>query len=287
MVKPMTDNKQIIQDSLSYHIDWCLHGDCEAWSQDWCAMPSLDILFTPNQLFRSSIKTTDGVQVYEARNGEALLVPAGVLRKIQTDACETRGISIRYTLFGGIDLLSFYRLPFHVSASHSDDIRAIIESLVQVTAADDPLDMSLAAKEHQLAYTLLCKILQLSSRIPEGDKRLLALKRLQGVLEYIDENLETKISVATLANICHLSPHRFNSLFKDIMGCPPHQYLLKTRLQKAMHLLSSSNAPISDIAKRLGFFDQPHFSRLFKTATGLTPSKYRKEIERRLSVKAG
>jgi len=77
-------------------------------------MPSLDILYTPKQLFRSSIKTTDEVRVYEARNGEAILVPAGVLRKIQTDACETRGISIHYTLFGSINLLSFYRLkPWH------------------------------------------------------------------------------------------------------------------------------------------------------------------------------
>jgi len=151
---------------------------------------------------------------------------------------------------------------------------------------DDPLDMSLAVKKHQLAYTLLSKILQLSRRIPQGEKRLLALKRLRGVLEYVDENLDTKISIATLANICHLSPHRFNSVFKDIMGCPPHQYLLKMRLQKAMQLLSSSSAPVSDIAKRLGFFDQPHFSRLFKSATGLNPSKYRKEIERRLTIKA-
>jgi len=250
-------------------------------------MPCLDILYTPKESFRSSIKITDEVQVYEARNGEALMLPAGVARKLETDACETRGISIRYTLFGGIDLLSFYRLPFHLSAPHSEEIRAIIEALVQVIAVDDPLDMSLAAKKHQLAYTLLSKILQLSNRMPQGEKRLLALKRLQGVLEYVEENLETKISIATLASICHLSPHRFNSLFKEIMGCPPHQYLLKMRLQKAMQLLSSSNAPVSDIAKCLGFFDQPHFTRLFKTATGLNPTQYRKEIERKLYKKTG
>jgi AraC-like DNA-binding protein len=281
----MTDVNQLFENSLSYHIDWCIHKQCLAWSQDWCTMPWLDILYTPDQLFRSSVKTPDGVQNYEAKNGEALLLPPGIKRKLETNACETRGISIHYSVFSGIDLMSFYHLPLHISPPHSEDIRVCIESLAQLMTADNAIDISLLAKRHQLVYTLLNILLEISSIVPDIEKRLVALRRLKGVLEYIEENLDTKITIATLASICCLSPHRFCTLFKEIMACPPHQYLLKIRLQKAMQLLSTSNTPVSDIAKRLGFFDQPHFTRLFKTTTGLTPTNYRKKIEQILFKK--
>lgn len=242
-------------------------------------MPWLDIIYTPDHLFKSSVETADGVQSYEAKNGEALLLPPGMKRKLETHASETRGISIHYSVFSGIDLMSFYHLPLHISPPHSEDIRVCIEALAQLTTTDNVIDISLLAKRNQLVYTLLNTLLEISIIRPDAEKRLLALRRLKGVLEYIEGNLDKKISIATLASICCLSPHRFGNLFKEIMGCPPHQYLLKIRLQKAMQLLSTSNTPVCDIAKRLGFFDQPHFTRLFKTTTGLTPTNYRKKIE--------
>ncbi len=51
-------------------------------------MPYLDIFYTPKQLFRSTIKIGGDLQAYEAQNGEALLVPAGVLHNFETDECE-------------------------------------------------------------------------------------------------------------------------------------------------------------------------------------------------------
>ncbi len=56
--------------------------------QDWCVMPYLDILYTPKQLFRSTIKIGGDLQAYEAQNGETLLVPAGVLHNFEPDECE-------------------------------------------------------------------------------------------------------------------------------------------------------------------------------------------------------
>ncbi len=51
-------------------------------------MPYLDILDTPKQLFRSASKIGGDFQVYDAQNGEALLVPAAVLPNFETNECE-------------------------------------------------------------------------------------------------------------------------------------------------------------------------------------------------------
>ena len=84
----MSDTHEIIERSLDYHIDWCAHDFFPSWVQDWCVMPYLDILYTPKQLFRSTIKIGGDLQAYEAQNGEALLVPAAVLHDFETDECE-------------------------------------------------------------------------------------------------------------------------------------------------------------------------------------------------------
>ncbi len=51
-------------------------------------MPYLDILYTPKQLVRSTLKIGGDLQAYEAQNGAALLAPAGVLHSFETDECE-------------------------------------------------------------------------------------------------------------------------------------------------------------------------------------------------------
>ena len=54
---------------------------------------------------------------------------------------------------------------------------------------------------------------------------------------HIRQNLARRISVAELAQVACLSPSHFHAQFKDSVGLSPHQYLLKTRLDRAARLL--------------------------------------------------
>ena len=95
------------------------------------------------------------------------------------------------------------------------------------------------------------------------------------VLELIDAELDTRLTVEMLAHEAALSPAHFARAFKETLGRAPHQYLLQLRLERARRLIETSTLSLSDIAQRAGFADQAHFTRAFKRAFGTTPGTVR------------
>lgn len=68
-----------------------------------------------------------------------------------------------------------------------------------------------------------------------------------------------------------MSPYHFARTFKHVTGVAPHQYVLKVRLERAKSLLLRGNLSIAEVAHKVGFFDQSHFTRYFKRLVGVTP----------------
>ena len=54
------------------------------------------------------------------------------------------------------------------------------------------------------------------------------------------------------------------------------EYIRKLRIEKAMHLMGSTDYSLTEIAYLTGFSDQSHFTRIFKKQTGQTPTNYKK-----------
>ncbi|SDH94201.1 AraC-type DNA-binding protein [Pseudomonas benzenivorans] len=100
----------------------------------------------------------------------------------------------------------------------------------------------------------------------------LNLERLDG---YIGEHLARRISVAELAQVVCLSPSHFHAQFKDSVGLTPHQYLLKTRLDRAARLLRESPLPLIRIAEECGFSSQSALTTAMRRYLGLTPKRLR------------
>lgn len=100
----------------------------------------------------------------------------------------------------------------------------------------------------------------------------LDLERLDA---YILEHLARRISVAELAQVACLSPSHFHAQFKDGVGLTPHQYLLKTRLDRASRLLRESGLPLIRIAEECGFSSQSALTTAMRRYLGLTPKRLR------------
>ena len=94
---------------------------------------------------------------------------------------------------------------------------------------------------------------------------------LQRVLEYIHDNLDHTLTLAELASIADISSYHLAHIFKQTFGIAPHQYILRTRIERAKALLLQGQLSIAEIAIRVGFFDQSHFTRTFKRTVGMTP----------------
>jgi AraC family transcriptional regulator len=113
--------------------------------------------------------------------------------------------------------------------------------------------------------------------------------RLKQVIAYIHDNLGQSLSLSDLASLANLSPSRFTRIFRQETGLPPHQYLIHARIEQATHLLrSGGDLSIGEIAYRVGFTDQSHFTRHFKRIVGVTPSTVlqdgKKVLKRNLNI---
>lgn len=78
-----------------------------------------------------------------------------------------------------------------------------------------------------------------------------------------------------MAAAAGLSPHHFNRAFSVSMGTPPVRYLWARRLVIAKTQLSTTSAPIAQVALDCGFSDQSGFTTAFRRLTGMTPAAFR------------
>jgi len=96
-------------------------------------------------------------------------------------------------------------------------------------------------------------------------------------INYIQNSLTAKLSVAELAQHCYLSQRQLSNLFHKESGVTPGQYLDDQLMLSAQRRLIQTTDSIGSISEALGFADQFYFSRKFKKSFGLTPLQYRKK----------
>ncbi|MDD5698271.1 MAG: AraC family transcriptional regulator [Victivallaceae bacterium] len=98
------------------------------------------------------------------------------------------------------------------------------------------------------------------------------VKKLQLIL---DAHLEKKLNFAAISREITYSQAYIVRLFKRHLGVTPYEYLLQRRVETAQLLLRYSTLSIKEIAERLVFSDQYHFSNCFRKRLGVSPSRFR------------
>ena len=104
--------------------------------------------------------------------------------------------------------------------------------------------------------------------------------QLQQVIDAIESRVAEPIQVAELARIAQLSPFHFSRMFKKSTGHAPHAYITARRMALARALLASGEAPLAEVASRVGYQTQAHFTDVFRKQVGATPGSYRREQRR-------
>ena len=98
---------------------------------------------------------------------------------------------------------------------------------------------------------------------------------VQLVKEFIEQNLDTSISLAMLAEVAYMHPSYLSALFKKETGQNLTDYIVNCRIRRAMELLAHPHYKIYEVASAVGYGDAKYFSNVFKTATGMTPREWR------------
>lgn len=119
---------------------------------------------------------------------------------------------------------------------------------------------------------------------PSPSLSLLELKsgdvRKARIEEYVLEQLREPLTLALMATYVQMDIYSFVRWFKSAFGMPPHQYLLRARIDRAKSLLKSSNMPIAEIAITCGFNSQSHLATAFRRLVGLPAGAYRSAVRR-------
>jgi AraC family transcriptional regulator len=92
----------------------------------------------------------------------------------------------------------------------------------------------------------------------------------------VERRMEERLTTAELATAVRLSAGYFARAFKRSFGVSPHLYLMKRRVARAKHLMTTTSRPLSEIALSCGLSDQAHLSRIFRQHEGETPNRWRR-----------
>lgn len=161
------------------------------------------------------------------------------------------------------------------------------------TMLDDPL-----LRQHILNMALLienktndklqqeCELYQVALSIaqrygeysPEHKRRKVDRLLLQA-RDFIQENIQSDMSLDEISQHANLSKYHFLRMFRQQFGITPHQYILNCRVNRAREDLESGT-PLDDVVFQYGFSDLSHFNRRFKPTYGMTPRQYQQHFIR-------
>lgn len=121
-------------------------------------------------------------------------------------------------------------------------------------------------------YNLLILLVNsVGQTIPESSQN----PAINDVIEYITRHLDGDLTVKTLSAHINMSPYHFSRFFKKMTGNSPHEYVVMCRLNRAKHLLKTSDLSIKEIAYQVGYNSPSNFITSFNTNVGVPPGKFR------------
>ncbi len=168
----------------------------------------------------------------------------------------------------------------------ADQFAGVFERLSLVRPRSNRLDWlgvqlgAIAAHDPQLALeSVATEMLEAASTPSAGTRHLYRADQLKwygqrvgAACELIKANPAAHHSILRLSSEVSMSPFQFARVFRELVGIPPHQYLVRRRLARARELLQA-DMTVTDACYAAGFNNLSHFVRSFRRAFGVSPSR--------------
>ena len=128
-------------------------------------------------------------------------------------------------------------------------------------------DLDIESRAVDLAFS----IVRFSARTPRD------LRSLRRAREYVHAHFAENLTLAQVARAAGVHPVYLGQIFRQEFAETLGEYLNRIRVRAAAGMLANSELPLSALAVDLGFYDQSHFTRVFRQFTGATPGTFRAE----------
>ena len=100
---------------------------------------------------------------------------------------------------------------------------------------------------------------------------------IKEAISFIEQNFQNNITIEDIASVCGINRSYFGKIFHKSVGKSPQEFLINYRMIKATELLKLTSLSIADISSAVGYENQLHFSRAFKTIYGVSPRTWRNQ----------
>lgn len=152
---------------------------------------------------------------------------------------------------------------------HAEDSRRIGEEFHRLfQSAED--------QTHLQKHALACALERLLLTVAQSVHASAQDRTLENSLRILHSAYHSDLRIPDLAKAENLSHSRYIELFRQKMGVSPTAYLIRLRLRAACELLESTDIPVKQIARMVGYDDPHFFSKLFKKHVGSSPNEWRK-----------
>ena len=121
-------------------------------------------------------------------------------------------------------------------------------------------------------FTGLTRLMSRSSSNGRELKAMIAPLSLERTREYLQASWAKAVSLDELAEVAGLSRFHLLREFRKRYGLPPHAYQLQLRILRAKEMLFLGMPP-GDVALKVGFYDQAHFTHALKRYVGVSPRR--------------
>ncbi len=104
-------------------------------------------------------------------------------------------------------------------------------------------------------------------------------QKIHQAIAFIKENYNKDLNMAVVSNHISMNYSLFSYVFKQYTGTNFVNYLKDIRIAEAKRLLEETDLKVIDISEQVGYDNEKHFMKIFKTACGVSPTEYRKNVQ--------
>jgi AraC-like DNA-binding protein len=174
------------------------------------------------------------------------------------------------TVFGGPEIFNYVDCQYARKVDDRNRTRGAWRRLESIVSRSEP---ALRLEARGLALQLMAPFIVATC----VDRPSESFSAMGGVVAYVDAQIHRRISVDELARTAHLERSYFSKLFKKYTGSRPSEYIKRRRIHLACeYMMWETSEKFASLARRLGFADAFHFSRVFKRVTGVSPKEFRR-----------
>jgi AraC-like DNA-binding protein len=137
---------------------------------------------------------------------------------------------------------------------------------------------------HEFALNALERAILIASSLLAGvgDKSIPSMDpRINQVIQWVLDRLDRPVHIEEMAGAAKCSRANFCRLFLQGTGETPRKYVERLKLERATEFLSTTQMPIKQIARAVGFEDVRYFSKRYRQVTGQSPNFVRKNSQSR------